>query len=169
MLMALAVHRETVFGTLGIPVEPATEQAETMRAELMGMRRLCSPSAHVLGWYVHPSSEEIWLILERRGGESVSRRRAAWADVVMVVRRAEVPQLLLAQATSPIVHPERGADRAAWSRWLADPRVELKVLDPSDQVAGPVPAPTGRMFGLAGELLPQSMGARTRVPPFIDR
>lgn len=138
------------------------------RRELIHLRRLHAPDAHVLAWHVGPEADEIRLVLEHRG-EKAMRGNARWQDVSMFVRRAGCSGLMIARAEAPIAVPGRGEARSAWSRWLADPRVELRIWRPSQPLVAPCSGPTGGMDRSDPRILMRSRADRTPVDPCSDR
>ena len=136
------------------------------RRELIAFRHRYAPKSHVLGWYVTPG--ETWLMLEHRG-EDANRGNPRWQDVSMIVRRTDCSVLMVAKATAPIAVPSPGQARSSWGRWLADPRVELRIWAPSNPPADLRIAPTGGMDRSPPRLLLPSAGDRTPVDPCSDR
>ena len=137
------------------------------RNRLIGFWRNHAPGAHLLGWQVSGVGDEIRLVLEHRGTGPKSGD-PIWRDVLMVIQRKECSNLFVARADEPVPIPPAADDRNGWGRWLADPRVSLRLWEPEKTHQNLTPGCTAPTKVLNGNL-PRSGGLWTPVDSFSDR
>ena len=112
--------------SLSTEVSDRLLRASQIRLEVL--QSFCPPGAEILVWQIRPDADEVRFAFAQGDSFDMSYS-TSWEKVSLIVDRLSLPGYLLAQATEPIRVPPRGAGILAWNRWMADSRVEVRMID----------------------------------------
>lgn len=129
-LFAAAADPPQQFGqfTKAVSAEVSNRLLRASQIRLEMLQSFCPPGAEILVWQIRPEADEVRFAFAQ-GDSSDMSYSTSWESVSLIVDRLSLPGYLLAQATEPIRVPPRGAGTLAWNRWMADSRVEVRMID----------------------------------------